>query len=158
MFTRARRLLLCWARWIQSTPSNPASFTSIVLSVVIIIIALEKLSLHSLRNRRHHVDALFFVHVYRGLKCCTSLLENVVLRVPASNLRDFSLFAVCPSARCPCAATAVQSEPFLSITFTLIKIKLLITFVHTPNVLCYVVLSYHVLVTTPHLRLFVYFL
>jgi hypothetical protein len=27
-------------------------------------------------------------------------------------------------------------------------------FVHTPNVLCYVVLSYHVLVTTRHLRLF----
>jgi hypothetical protein len=57
-------------------------------------------------------------------------------------------------------STYLQSEPFLSITFTLIKLKLLITFVHTPNVLCYVrvVLSYHVLVTTPHLRLFVYFL
>jgi hypothetical protein len=32
---------------------------------------------------------------------------------------------------------------------------LLILFVHTPNVLCYVVLSYHILVTTPYLPLFV---
>jgi hypothetical protein len=30
----------------------------------------------------------------------------------------------------------------------------IIIFVHTPNVLCYVVPSYHVLVTTRHLRLF----
>jgi hypothetical protein len=27
--------------------------------------------------------------------------------------------------------------------------------VHTPNVLCYVVIDYHVLANTPHLRLFV---
>jgi hypothetical protein len=37
------------------------------------------------------------------------------------------------------------------------NLKLLIIFVHTPNSLRYVVLSYHVLVTTPHLRLFVHF-
>jgi hypothetical protein len=43
-----------------------------------------------------------------------------------------------------------QSEPFLSITFTLINLKLLILFVHNSNVLCYVVL-----VAPPHLRLFV---
>jgi hypothetical protein len=55
-------------------------------------------------------------------------------------------------------STYLQSEPFLSITFILINLKLLIIFVHTPNVLCYVVLSYHVLVATPHLSLFVYFL
>jgi hypothetical protein len=55
-------------------------------------------------------------------------------------------------------STYLQSEPFLSITFTLMKLKLLITYVHTPNVLCYVVFSYHVLVSTPRLRLFVYFL
>jgi hypothetical protein len=36
------------------------------------------------------------------------------------------------------------------------KLILLIIFLHTPNVLCYVVLSYRVLVTTPHLTLFVY--
>jgi hypothetical protein len=66
--------------------------------------AIEKLSLQSLRKRRHRLDALFFVKVYRGLKSCASLLENVSLRVPPSSLRDFSLFAVCPSNKpCPSA-------------------------------------------------------
>jgi hypothetical protein len=50
----------------------------------------------------------FFVQVYRGLKSCTSLLENVSLRAPASNLRDFSLFG--PSARCAYAANAVGKD------------------------------------------------
>jgi hypothetical protein len=73
-----------------------------------------------------------------------SLLENVSLRVPPGNLRDFSLFGVCPcnkhcpSARCAYAANAVSkdldifvSEPFLSV----INLKLLISFVHNPTVL-----------------------
>jgi hypothetical protein len=51
-------------------------------------------------------------------------------------------------------STYLQSETFLSITFILINLKLLIMFVHTPNVLCYAVLSYYVLVTTRHLLLF----
>jgi hypothetical protein len=59
---------------------------------------------------------MFFVQVYRGLKSCTSLLENVSLRVPPSNLRDFQLFGVCPSnkhcpsARCAYAANAVGKD------------------------------------------------
>jgi hypothetical protein len=58
----------------------------------------------------------FFIQVYRGLKSCTSLSENVSLRVPPSNLRDFSLFGVCPSnkhcpsARCAYAANAVGKD------------------------------------------------
>jgi hypothetical protein len=54
-----------------------------------------------------------FIVVYRGLKSCTSRLENANLRVPANNLRDLSLFGVCPSnkhcpsARCAYAANAV---------------------------------------------------
>jgi hypothetical protein len=51
-------------------------------------------------------------------------------------------------------STYLQSETFLSIIFLLINLKLLIIFVHTPDVLCYVVLSYHVLVNTRHLPLF----
>jgi hypothetical protein len=51
-------------------------------------------------------------------------------------------------------STYLQSETFLSITFILINLKLLIIFVHTPNVLCYVVPSYLVLVITRHLRVF----
>ncbi|PNF36364.1 hypothetical protein B7P43_G18042 [Cryptotermes secundus] len=35
--------------------------------------ALEKLSLHSLHKWRHHLDALFLVLVFRGLKSCASL-------------------------------------------------------------------------------------
>jgi hypothetical protein len=78
--------------------------------------ALEKLSLQSLCKWRHRLDALFFVLVYRGLKSWASLLENVSLRVPPSNLRDFSLFADCPSnkhcpsARCAYAANAVGKD------------------------------------------------
>jgi hypothetical protein len=44
--------------------------------------------------------------------------------------------------------TYLQSESFLSITFILINLKLLILFVHDPNVLCYVIL------VTSHLHLF----
>jgi hypothetical protein len=104
---------------------------------------------------------LLFVQVYHGLKSCTSLFENVSLRVPPSNLWDFSLFGVCPSNKHYLLLGAsmlptwrvkisiyLQLEPFLSITFTLINLKLLILFVHYPNILCYVIL------VTSHLRLF----
>jgi hypothetical protein len=37
-------------------------------------------------------------------------MENASLRVPPSNLRDFSLFGVCPSARCAYAANAVGKD------------------------------------------------
>jgi hypothetical protein len=39
------------------------------------------------------------------------LLENVSLRVPASRLRDFSLFGVCPSNKhCPSARCAYADK------------------------------------------------
>jgi hypothetical protein len=34
--------------------------------------------------------------------------KNASLRVPLNNLRDFTLFGVCPSARCTYAANAVD--------------------------------------------------
>jgi hypothetical protein len=91
----------------------------------------------------------FFFQVYCGLKSCASLLENVSLRVPPSNLRDFSLFDVVPLLKtilllsAPLllpmwrvkASTCLQSEPFLSITLMLINLNLLILSVHNPNVL-----------------------
>jgi hypothetical protein len=52
----------------------------------------------------------------RGLKSCTSLLENVSLRVPTRHVRDFSKFSVCPSnkhcpsARCSYAANVVGKD------------------------------------------------
>jgi hypothetical protein len=40
------------------------------------------LGLHSIHKKRHYLDALIFVQVYRGLKSCISLIGNVSLRVP----------------------------------------------------------------------------
>jgi hypothetical protein len=74
-------------------------------------VALEKLGLHSLRKRRYYLDALSFVQVYRGLKSCTSLLENVSLRVPPSNLRELSMFCACPTNKhCPSAQCAYAAN------------------------------------------------
>jgi hypothetical protein len=67
-------------------------------------VALEKLGLHL-------ILLFFFVQVYRGRKCCTSLLENVSSHVPPSNLREFSLFCTCPSNKhCPSARSAYTAN------------------------------------------------
>jgi hypothetical protein len=71
--------------------------------------ALEYLKLHILRKRRYHLEAIFLIQVYRGLKYCPSLLEAVGLRVPTRCLRDFSMFNFIPSLKnCPvrCASAA----------------------------------------------------
>jgi hypothetical protein len=130
-------------------------------------VALEKLSLHYLRKQRPDLDAFFVVvQVYLGLKYCISLLENVSLRVPPGNLRDFSLFGVrpsnihCPSARCACAANVVDKDLDIRV-FAIGAVSLNpiyihqpkivnIFFVHNPNVLCYVIL------VTSRLRLFTF--
>jgi hypothetical protein len=76
-------------------------------------LALEKLKLHTLRMKRHHLDALFLTQVYLRSKFCSSVLEVAGLRVPARYIRDFDLFDVCfsskncPFARCASAANAV---------------------------------------------------
>jgi hypothetical protein len=57
-------------------------------------LALEELKFHTLRMRRHRLDALFLTHVYFGSKFCPSVLEIVGLRVPARCIRDFALFNV----------------------------------------------------------------
>jgi hypothetical protein len=52
-----------------------------------------------------------FVQAYRGLKSCTSLLENVSLRVPTRHVRDFTTFSVCPSNKhCPSARCAYYAK------------------------------------------------
>jgi hypothetical protein len=78
--------------------------------------ALEYLKLRTLRKMRYHLDALFLVQVYRGLKYCPSLLEAVGLQVHTWYLRDFSMFNFspslksCPSARCASAANVVCTD------------------------------------------------
>jgi hypothetical protein len=62
--------------------------------------------LHTLRMRRHRLDALFLTQVYFGFKFCPS----------ARYIRDFALFNVCspfkncPSARCASAANVVRKN------------------------------------------------
>jgi hypothetical protein len=41
--------------------------------------------------RRYRLDALFLTQVYFRFKFCPSVLEIVVLRVPARYIRDFAL-------------------------------------------------------------------
>jgi hypothetical protein len=99
-------------------------------------VALEKLSLNSLRTRSHRLDALFCFQAYRGLKSCPSLLGNV-----SRHVRDFSMFSFsrsnkhCPSARCAYAANVVgkdldilESERFLFVIFYNFVLRLLIIF------------------------------
>jgi hypothetical protein len=78
--------------------------------------ALNYLKLHTLSDRRCHLDALFLLQVYSGLKICPTLLETVGLRGPNRNFTDFKLFHVnlncrnCPSARCASAANAISGD------------------------------------------------
>jgi hypothetical protein len=69
---------------------------------------LNFLKLHTRHDRRIYPDALYFIAVYSGLKCCPSLLDTTGVRVLPCNFRNFSLFtANCqnsPSARCVSAA------------------------------------------------------
>jgi hypothetical protein len=69
--------------------------------------------MHTLRIRRHRLDALFLTEAYSFFKFCPSVLEIVGLRVPARYIIDFTLFSAhspyknCPSARCTSAANVV---------------------------------------------------
>jgi hypothetical protein len=83
------------------------------LLLLLLLLSLDELKLHTLRMRRHRLDALFLTQVYIGIKFCPSVLEFVGLRVPARYIKDFALFNVCSSckncssARCASAANAV---------------------------------------------------
>jgi hypothetical protein len=67
-------------------------------------LALQELNLHTLRMRRHRLDAVFLTQVYSGSKFCPSVLETVGPRVPPRRIRDFALFSVCSSCKnCPSA-------------------------------------------------------
>jgi hypothetical protein len=61
--------------------------------------SLENLSLHSLLKRRHNLDAFSFFQVYRSLKSCPSLVQNISLPVPTRCVRNSSMFSACTSVR-----------------------------------------------------------
>jgi hypothetical protein len=51
--------------------------------------------LHVLHKRRNHLDALFRIQFYLYCELRPSLVETVLLLVPARYDRDFSLFNIC---------------------------------------------------------------
>jgi hypothetical protein len=59
-------------------------------------LALKELKMHTLRMRRHCLDALIRTQDYFGFKISHSVLEIVGLRVPALYNRNFALFNVYP--------------------------------------------------------------
>jgi hypothetical protein len=67
-------------------------------------LALEKLTLHTLRMMKHHLDALFLIQVDIGSKFCPSVLEIVGLRVPSRYIRDLL---------CSVSAPQVKTVPLL---------------------------------------------
>jgi hypothetical protein len=73
-----------------STNFRPSVSTAVPLLYLIIIrtCVLENISLRSLRKWRHNLDVFFCVQVYRGLKSCLSLLNNVSLLVKRKKLRN----------------------------------------------------------------------
>jgi hypothetical protein len=87
---------------------------------------LQFLKLHTLHDRRLHLDALFFIAVYSVLKCCSSLLDITSIRV-FPRFRNSSLFtATCkdsPSARCVSAVNCVCSKDVDTFRKTIISLK-----------------------------------
>jgi hypothetical protein len=55
------------------------------MGIIIIIIII-------IPRRRLHLDAVFFISVYSGLKCCRYLLDATGIRVLARNFTNSSLF------------------------------------------------------------------
>jgi hypothetical protein len=76
--------------------------------------ALQRLKLHTLQVRRHHLDAFFFIQVFLGSKFCPSLIDKSSLRILSCNIRNFSQFSVArknfPSAGCAAAANMTCSD------------------------------------------------
>jgi hypothetical protein len=72
---------------------------------------LAMLNLRSLHTRRRHIDALFLICVFKGVKNCPSVLQTVGILAPSRNIRNIFLFCCssshCPSARCGAAANIV---------------------------------------------------
>jgi hypothetical protein len=67
---------------------------------------LVELKLYPFHMRRHRLDAFFLFQVYFGSKFCPSVLEFVVLWVPARYIRDFL---------CSMSAPRVKIAPLLDV-------------------------------------------
>jgi hypothetical protein len=105
VFTRALRWSLFWARSIQSIPSHPISLRSILILFTHLRLGLssdsyglERLKLHTLRKRRHHLHVLFLIQVRPGSKLRHFLWELLGFRDLSPYIRKlFTLTLRSPS-------------------------------------------------------------
>jgi hypothetical protein len=95
----------CYNRFL-SADSNGYSYANV----------LQVLNLRTLHERRHQLDAVFFINDFLSSKSCPPTTDIIGFRVPTLNLRDFPLFHVSPSCknypsvRCATAANSVCNK------------------------------------------------
>jgi hypothetical protein len=74
---------------------------------------LSSLNFRTLYSGRRHLDALFFINIFKGKINCHSIMDTVGIRVPTRQIRECSTFSVnsvqrhIPSARCVIAANDI---------------------------------------------------
>jgi hypothetical protein len=79
-------------------------------------LALQELKFHTIRMRRHRLDALFLNHVYFGFKNSVFPFWKLLVSVFLLGISETALFNVCfsskncPSARCALAANVVYKD------------------------------------------------
>jgi hypothetical protein len=110
-------------------------------------LALEELKLHTLRMRRHRLDALFLIQVYLCSKFCPSDLEIVALRVPARNIRDFALFGAARRVNTVLSAKYASADIVVSMELTCSGRRIL-SFIIFYNMLSLLLLLLYVCVCT----------
>jgi hypothetical protein len=119
--------------------------------------ALEKLSIHSLCKRRHPLHALFFILVYRGLRSCPSLLENVSLHAPTRCVEDLPTFSVCISVKHSPSAPSVNAAGVVGKYIDIFQLKP-VSFKHfsLPLLLDFPQPPYYLLVHFPFLMFLIF--
>jgi hypothetical protein len=77
---------------------------------------LSRLNISTLYSRRKHLDAVFLINVFKNKISCSSIFDNVNLRIPSRRIRDFCNFVVnhnfkvSLSVKCVSAANAICKE------------------------------------------------
>jgi hypothetical protein len=110
-----------------SGSSQPCvSIVSLIMIMLLTRILLNFWSFIHCTTEYFYLDALFFIYVYSGLKCCPSLLDTTCIRVLSRNFINSSMFTAtcknCPSARCvpavnrECKVIDIHRNPIISLT------------------------------------------
>jgi hypothetical protein len=89
---------------------------------------LARPDLSTLYSSRQHLDALFFINVFKSKISCSSIFGSVSIRIPGKIIGDYSTFMVnhnfkvSPSARCVsadnavCKGTGIFNKDYISLT------------------------------------------